>query len=341
MLSPVVLTFNLCRKRVFRAEEISKFFNGRQFFILTAVLFVVLLWIAPSSDVVLQGSSSGVCASSVPSFSMSPTLSRILSVLAMVGVSVLLTILNKGYSYVRDVTYSFSSTFLLLGIANPMVSTQFYDGTLLSVVLLLLASIMFGAYQDGAAQRKVYITFVLLAVCTMFHYSYVYLIPIMIFGFVQMRIMGLKSVLAMIFGLVTPYWIATGTGMISLSEYEAPHIVDIWSGLDFEQSTYIISVVALTILLSLVLFGMNVLKLISYKMQTRSYNGFFIALMLFTMIAMAVDYNNVLVYLPVLNICLSVQMAHAYTLKKQSRRFIPYLLFVIVCVASFVWQVFY
>lgn len=326
---------------MFREEEISNFFNGRQFFILTAVLFVVLMWITPPSSVILQGSSSGVCFPSLTTFAINPLLSFVLSVAGMIGASLMLAFLNKENSYVREVTYIFSSSFLLLAIANPTIATRFYDGTLLNVIVLLLANILFGTYQDNKSQQKVYLAFVLLAICCMFQYAFIYLIPVMVLGMGQMRVMGLKSIFAMIFGLVTPYWIATCSGLVGLSEYKAPHLVDIWSGLNFGQSGFMIAIVAFTILLSLTLLGTNALKLMSYKMQTRSYNGFFIVLMLFTIIVMGIDYNNLFVYMPVLNICLSIQIAHTYTLRKQSRRYIPYVLFVLICMLSYAWQVFY
>ena len=326
---------------VFREEDITKFINGRQFFILTAVLFVVLTWIAPKEVTSLQGASMGVCFQSVSTLVLPQLLSFLLSTAGMIGVGFLLAFLNKTYSYVREVTYVFSSTFLWLGIANPMIATHFYDGTILSIAVMLLALILFSTYQDGRQQRRVYITFAILSVCCMFQYSFFYLIIVMIFGFMQMRAMGIRSFLAIIFGLITPYWIACGTGLIEWSQFKMPNLVSAWSSHAVEQSWSTISIIYISIVLALTLFGMNVLQLISYKLQTRSYNGFFIALMLLTMIMMAIDYNNLLVYLPVLNICIAVQMAHAFTIRKHTRRYIPYLLFIALCVGLYAWQVFY
>ena len=97
--------------------------------------------------------------------------------------------------------------------------------------------------------------------------------------------------------------------------------------------------VTLLILLLVVLIGVNVLRIISYKMQVRAYNGFFLILSLFTMVMMVLHYDNMLTYLPILNMCLAVQIAHTFTINNYLRRYIPYLLFAVACLGLWVWQV--
>ena len=324
-----------------REEYINRFLNGRQFFILTAVLYVVLAWFAATSSVPQHNLVHGICFDTEFLSMLPPILSTMLGVMSVLGVSLLMSFLNKASAYVREVTYIFSSTYLLLAIANPMQSAYFNEGSLLSIVMMLLTVLVFGTYQEYRPQRRVYITFVILACCCMIHYAFVPMLLVLMLGFVQMRAMNLRSALAVIFGVVTPFWIALGTGLVDISEMRWHNIMVVWNNAVLLQSVKMLAVVVLSVLMTLSLFSANVLQLISYKLQTRSYNGFFIVLMLVTMLSMIIDGGNVMAYLPVLNICLSVQMAHTFTIAKNVRKYILYLMFVALCMGSYVWQVFY
>lgn len=327
---------------MFIEEYINKFLNGRQFLILAAILFVFSIILSSTlEEPTLQGYTSGVCFYSVAMLSLPSYLSKLFSVISIVGVCALLSFLNKAYSFIKDVTYVFASSFLLLNIANPEISTRLCDGSLLAVIVVLLTHILFSTYQSQYPQRRVFLISAILSTCCLFQYAFVYLIPVFFIGFLQMRAVNVRSVLAVLLGLITPFWIVLGTGIVELDEIQAPQLVNIWNNFDMEQSGYIVVILSVTVFLTLVLLFTNVLQIINYKMQVRAYNGFFLVLTIFTMIMMAVDYNNVMVYLPLLNLCLSIQIAHSFTIKKYLRRYIPYLLFVFSCIGVFVWRVFY
>ena len=323
-----------------RERDINDFVNGRQFFILTAVLFVICSILTSfSGRVPMQGSTAGVCFSSTAVLSLSPTISTLLNVGLMIGACTLMGLLNKAYSIIRDVTYIYASSFLLLSIANPMVMARLYDGSLLAVMTLLMAVLLFGLYQHPHPQRRVFLISVILSSCCLFQYAFAYLIFVFFIGFLQMRAMSFRSLLAMIFGLATPFWIVLGTGMANVNALQTPHLENVWTNLDLSQSRFLIATLASTAILTIFLLTANILTIISYKMQVRAYNGFFLVLSFCTLVMMAIDYNNVLVYLPVLYICLAIQMAHAFTIGRFIRRYVFYLLFATACIGVFVWRV--
>lgn len=261
--------------------------------------------------------------------------------MCMLGVCALLSFLNKTYSVIRNVTYISASTYILLGIMCPDISIQLYDGTLLSLIVITLAGLLFGIYQSRYPQRRVYLISVIFSACCMYRYEFVYLIPVFFIGFLQMRAMSVRSALAMLFGMITPLWLALGTGLISFSDLQLFRLSYVQNDFDFSESGFVVIAAAVTAFITLVLLLRNILQIINYKMQIRAYNGFFLILTVFTMIMMVVDYSNMLVYLPVLNICLAIQMGHAFTIKKYLRRYILYLLFVALCISAYVWRVFY
>lgn len=326
---------------MFREEDINRFLNGRQFFILATVLFVVSALLSPlSTETNMHNTTSGVCFSLSSLLESHSIISKLMSMASIVGVCALLSLVNKTYSFIRDVTYVFASSFIMLNIANPEMAFSMSDGTLLCLVVSALTYLLFGIYQSSYPQRRVFLISVILSACCMFQYTFLYLIPVFFIGFLQMRAMSVRSFLAMLFGLITPFWIVWGTGIVGIEEMRTPQMSVMLSGFAIEQSRYFIALLSGTIFFTIVLLFANVLQIINYKMQVRAYNGFFLVLTVFTMIMMVVDYNNVMSYLSILNMCLSIQIAHTFTIQKYLRRYIPYLLFVMGCMVAFIFVAF-
>ena len=104
-----------------------------------------------------------------------------------------------------------------------------------------------------------------------------------------------------------------------------------------QQIPAILIGLALVGVFTFVFMTINVMKIMSYRLQLRVYNSFYLVLALFSLIMMGVDYRNFFVYLALLNYCFSIQVAQAYTIhSKISRRYIFMILFMLTCAASHV-----
>jgi len=91
-----------------------------------------------------------------------------------------------------------------------------------------------------------------------------------------------------------------------------------------------------TALLGVVLAVMNLMTIMNYRMQTRVYNAFFVFVLVAMVIALCVDYSDVAVYLPLLNLMVGVQLAHAHTLRAtRAHRYLLIVLFIVGCAAFF------
>lgn len=229
----------------------------------------------------------------------------------------------------------------MLQVSDPYVTTTLFDGTLLALFVVATTYIIFNSFQSSTSKRSIYITFTILSAACTFQYAFLYLIPVYFIGFLQMRAMSLKGTIAMILGLITPFWILLGFGIVTFSDFMPPHLANVWDHLDLTQSGMLISSAAITGLLTLILLVVNAFHILSYRTQIRAYNGFFTILSVFTILAMMIDYNNILIYLPMLNICLAIQMAHFFTINTYRRRYLIIFLFIIACTAIYLWRITY
>ena len=147
------------------------------------------------------------------------------------------------------------------------------------------------------------------------------LVPLFIVGFAYMRAINVRTVLAIIFGLVTPYWIALGTGLESLSSFRMPELSQVWGDVPtFAGKSWAISVAIAIAALTVLLTVGNFKTMLNYSVHVRAYNNFFVALSVFVLLMMLIDYNDFLFYMPMMNMCFAIQFGHWYVVTRHETR---------------------
>jgi hypothetical protein len=316
-------------------EHINEYFNGRPFMVLCALALMAATVMALSMGVKpLATDGTGIFFSLKGSLIEPGPLSAVINVAGLLTIGAVMLALNKVFSYVRAVTHLFVSAFFLLQLANPSSLVSFNAGTLLGLVTSIAIMPLFASYQDRHSQRSIFLIFALIATGSMFHYGFLALIPAFLLGFFNMGVLNLKGLLAMIFGLITPFWIVMGMGIATPADFVMPHINGIWN-LTAQSSVEMMLVLsASTALLGITLAAMNLATIMNYRMQTRVYNAFFVFALVIIVIALCIDYGNVTVYLPLLSLMAAIQMAHSHTLRTTlARRYVFMLLFIAGCIA--------
>ena len=316
-------------------EHINEYFNGRSFMVLCSLALVAAAALAVSSGVrSTEVEGHGIFFSMQGRLLADGTLSAVVNVLCLLLTGGILLAVNKVFTFVRSMSHLFVSAFFLLQLTNPAGLVSFHVGTLMCLVVALTLQPLFAAYQDKHSQRSIFLVFALVATGCMFHYAFLTLIPAYLLGFANMRAMGTKGVLAMLFGLVTPFWIVLGLGLATPMNAVGPQ----WAVLYKPALTSMLVLAAVTAVLGVVLSGMNLHTIMNYRMQTRVYNAFFMIVLVLTVIVMCLDHRDLSVYLPLLNLMVAVQVAQVHTLRTFPYRYIFLLLFVASCVGCCVYH---
>jgi predicted membrane protein len=194
---------------------------------------------------------------------------------------------------------------------------------------------LFASYQDRHSQRSIFLIFALVAAGSMFHYGFLVLIPAFLLGFLNMGVFNLKGVLAMLFGLITPFWIVMGLGIATPADFVMPRINGVWSLTAQSMSSPVLVLAALTAVLGITLAVMNFYTIMNYRMQTRVYNIFLMIMLVIAILAASLDYHDLAVFLPLLNLMVAIQIAQAFTLRTTfHHRYVLILLFTVACLAT-------
>lgn len=314
-----------------RSEHINEYFNGRGFMLFCALMLVAVTVVALAIGVEptnIQG--EGIFFTLQGAFIETGPVSAAINVLCLFATGGILLALNKVFTFVRSMTHLFVSAFFLLQLAHPSGLVSLNAGTLLGLMGAVTLMPLFASFQDSHAQRSIFLIFALVATGVMFHYGFLMLIPVYLLGFANMRVLDFKGMLAMLIGLVTPFWIVMGLGITSPSDAHLPQ----WALMERPQLTIQFGMALATSAIGIALMVMNLLTVVNYRMQPRVYNISLMIMLVMVIITLCLDYHDLAVFLPLLNLMVAVQMAQAYTLGASFRfRNLFVLLLMVVCLA--------
>ncbi len=323
-------------------EKLNEFFNGRAFLWIVGIVLALGSWVA-----MLTGRFStteqgvGLYFAFPDILFEDARVSLAVNLACLGGIAALLVLLNKLFNFVRAFTFVFSSMFLLLELASPLSSARLGVGTLMALLLVGGVFLLFSQYmQRGQSQRSIFLVMAVLSLCTLFHFAFIFLIPVFFVGFLYVRAMSIKGFVAMLLGLATPLWIGVGFGLIDPLAYQHANVAAIWAARDFSRLPIDILTAVVTAVVTIVFTVINLMTVLNYRLQTRVYNAFFVVLSMLAVAAMAIDFNNIIDYLPILNLCLAIQVAHLFTTITSPRRYLLIVLLAIASLTSYALQTF-
>lgn len=320
-------------------ERINEFLNSRKCVWLCGAIFVVCSLLAMGTGrFTTTDTGNGVFFSIGNNLISDALISYVVNLACTFAIIFLSMSHNKKYGVIRSYTFISASMFLLLQTANPFLTTHFNAGTALCLIAVVLCFILYASYQlKNFAQRRIFIIFAVLSFCCMFQYVFLVLVVAFTIGFMQMRAMSTKGWLALILGIITPFWIGIGLGIINPLDATPPQIEAIWDYLQNWQVQLVIASTAIIAILSVVLMSVDMFTILNYRLQIRLYNSFLLVLTVASIVMMCIDYRNLLIYVPLLNWCLAIWIAHAFTIHNEyTRRYIFVLVAVVALLGTFV-----
>lgn len=250
------------------------------------------------------------------------------------GCTVIMIALNKGFSFLGGITSLFASLFILFETTVPILSARWNEGSVVALVTLICMFILFSIYEDRKSTSRIFLIFTILSSFTLWQVAFLYLIPLFIVGVIQVRVFSFKALLAILFGIITPYWITIGTGLVNIADIQLPTLIPIYTLNEIPQYFLSAAVIAF---MGVVAVVANFFTLMKYRLQVRVYNGFILLLFLFTLGMMLFDANNAPAYFTLLTLNVGMQIAHWFATNSYKRQYIAVIFVTIVMLANYVW----
>ncbi|MDE6311448.1 MAG: hypothetical protein K2L96_06485 [Muribaculaceae bacterium] len=246
---------------------------------------------------------------------------------------------SRFFNVLRSQTALPMALFAAFQLATPGLSGQVYTGLLLAVVVAGCMMLLFSCYRSAVRTRRIFLVFLALSACSATQYCFLVYIPIFLLGCGQMRIFNGRTITAAILGLITPWWIMAAFGLVSLEQLHMPELVNIFSRLTSTTAGLLLITVGLTSLLTVGSFVMNVMKTIAYNARARAYSGAIATVSLATLAGMVVDYQTIILYIPLLNYCAAFEVAGYFSSHRGERTGLGPLIIVASYIILFLCQI--
>ena len=260
-------------------------------------------------------SDYGICFPSINGWQMPVFLSWMLNFLTLGICSVIALWLNSVFRFIHDHTMLFASIFLVLTGANPWLTYGFGSPAAFTLVMLIGTAILFAHHGSRNASTGLFLAFSTFAIGSMFEYAFALMIPIYIIASMYIVELRIKQLTAIILGIISPYWIALGFGLIEPSDIRMPDLNSIFFAgfIDRIPLSTMLSV-ALASLFTLMMALNNALTVFASNSQTRAYNSIFnlVAVALFWY--MLFDFSNFTTYLPLFFLMTGIQTSHFFNI---------------------------
>ncbi len=253
----------------------------------------------------------GICLPSPNLWDINPISSWIINTVLLGGCAAAGFFLNRSYNFIRSTHPVLTSLFLVLSASNPWITGYLSSSTLLCAVNIICISVMFKSFRSNNATQEMFLIGTFISVGSMFQYAFLPMIVAYALSAIVMKVFRFKEFLALMMGLIAPYWIGIGLGLIPLDRFTMPQITNLFQ--DYAQVSRLIVLlisVGIAIFVGIVLGLNNSIRLYAGNSRVNAMNLTFIFVGMVCSVCVIVDFSNMMAYIATLYFTVAVQVAN-------------------------------
>lgn len=282
----------------------------------------------------------GICLPSPNLWNINPISSWIINTVLLGGCAAAGFFLNRSYNFIRSTHPVLTSLFLVLSASNPWITGYLSSSTLLCVVNIICISVIFRCFRASNATQEMFIIGTFISIGSMIQYAFLPMIVAYILSAIVMKVFRFKEFLALLMGVVAPYWVTVGLGLIPLDRFSMPEITNLFQDYARASHLLVLSVsVGLAIFTGLVLGLNNCIKLYAGNSRINAMNLTIIFVGLVCSICVIVDFSNMMAYIATLYFTVAVQVANLCALWNIRRDHIVVLIPSMIYIAFFITMI--
>lgn len=267
-----------------------------------------------------------------------PELTPWASAACNVGLSIiiafLISYLSKAFNVLRSMTMLQGTLFLFLQVGSPASFAAFGSSTLMALTAVICFYLFFSVYGMGDyCQRNVFMAFLLISAGCAIDASYILLIPIFLMASVQMRIFNMRTLMAIFMGIVTPWIIYVGFGLVDFDEIVFPPLSDF----GVLSEGWVTVSALLSSFIGVFAWVQSIMKLLTYNARSRAMLSVITITMLLSVVGALLI--NAYSFLALLNCTVALMLGHTFGVVYNGRKsYLPILGIMLVYLAIFTWR---
>lgn len=253
----------------------------------------------------------GLCLPSPDAWISNSFWSWFVNLLILGGIAVLLWLLNKSYNFIRTTEPVLPALFLVMSASCPWFTESLNTGVLLCLANVLAAGIIFTSYDSKNATQQMFILGVVSGLGSMFQYAFLPMAVVYLLWALFMKVFRLKETLALIAGILCPYWIVLGTGWMNFSDITFPSLTPLFGNTpDHSDFLFLLLGIGLATGLGFIVTMINFMKLYAGNSKVNAMNLCMTTLGAASVICILVDFDNMPAYVITLYMTCAIQLAN-------------------------------
>lgn len=263
---------------------------------------------------------SGICLPSVNMWDLSAATSRIINLLLIITSTIALGALDHRYNLIPGNDVLLPATFIVAVSSIPWVSGMLTSSIILALANIVCISILFSCYDSRNATQQIFIIATILALGSMIQYAFLFMIPVYVISAIMLKCLRFREILAMLMGLVAPYWIGIGFGILRPEDFAMPSFANIFDNFSSKEGLFFgLLNIGITVLVSLVMGLQNIVKLYAGNSRRRLMTMSLNILGLVCVICMIIDFNNLTAYIASIFVVTAMTGADFFALRSLPR----------------------
>lgn len=261
------------------------------------------------------GGDMGICMPSPNLWVIPPLWSWIANLTMIVALAITLHLFNKSYQFIKSTDSVLPTAFLIMVGSCPWITLGINTSMLLVMVNIIALIVLFDCYRTRNATQQIFVVATMASLGSMFQYAFVFMLPAYIVIAVMMKCFRFREFIALLMGLVAPYWVGIGLGLIPLDSFTLPTLSNLFAGFATKQDLLIgLLNIGLTAIVALFIALNSAVKLYAGNTQRRLYHNSVMVLGIVTMVALAFDFNNLTAYIGTIYMVAAVEYANLFAL---------------------------
>lgn len=191
----------------------GRFFSGNAGFVTAWILMSVMTMVSFPFMSGHPANGNGFCYMLDSSLFL-PSVSCIAEWTLLSLISLGMVLINRKNNFIPTLTTVHASVFMLLCAACPVLSTNLSSSLIIAAMNLIALQLLYRAYKSNSANsgnvHALFFTGIIFAAGSLFQFVCVWYILFYICAAAVLKLLDIKSLLAMIAGVLTPLWIMCG-----------------------------------------------------------------------------------------------------------------------------------
>ncbi len=222
-----------------------------------------------------------------------------------------LWLLNRHYNFIRSTEPVLPAMFIIMAASCPFTDATLDASTLICCANILSIAVLFSCYRQQNATQEMFLIGTFVAIGSMTQYAFIpFLLPFCA-GAIVMKAFRIREFLALGMGLIAPYWIGLGFGLITPADFRLPELSNLFGGFADSRDLFtLLLAVGITAFFGF-FFGINnSIKLYAGNSRVNALNLVISMTGLTAMICMVIDFSNMTAYWATLCFSTAAQLAN-------------------------------